>query len=147
VGITDPVRQTLIVVSKKPQPIIGGGLGYKTLSHTFSGSYDRTAVDAYGLGVTTTSSATASWRWGPKGSSWWLDSSFGWQLLKGGALANTSGWRTTVGLNRALGRHFVLLTQYAHFTYSGGLLATANSLSQDGVRVSTVWTPHPAARQ
>ena len=103
--------------------------------------------DPYGLGAFTTSTATAAWRWRPPGSSWWLDSSFSWQQLQGGALANTSGWRTTVGLSRAIGTHAVLVTQYAYQDYSGGLLASTSHFSQSAVRVSIAWTPHPAQLQ
>ncbi|MGO9270768.1 MAG: hypothetical protein ACLQOO_11040 [Terriglobia bacterium] len=149
VGVTNAVGQTSsVVVPTKPGPLIGGSLGYKTFRHTFLGSYDRTVVDSYGLGASTTSSATGTWRWGhPGANSWWLDSSFTWQQLQGGALANTSGWRATVGLSRAVGPHVVLLTQYVHMDYSGGLLAAASHLSQDAVRVSIAWTPRPAPLQ
>lgn len=147
VGFTNPVRQTSIVVPTKPGPAIGGSLVYKTFSNTFLGSYDRAVIDNYGLGASTTSSASASWRRGRPGSSWWLDSSFTWQQLQGNALANTSGWRATVGLNRAIGPHVVLLTQYVHLNYSGGLLVAAYHTSQDAIRVSIAWTPHPAPLQ
>jgi hypothetical protein len=147
-GVTNPARQSAFNISTKPRPVLGGSLGYKTFAHTFLGSYDRTVSDSYGLGATTNSSAAASWRWGRPGGAWWLDSSFSWQRLEGGtAIANTSGWRTTVGLNRAIGTHLVWLTQYAHLNSSGGLQAAAYQLSQDGVRVSMVWIPHPAALQ
>jgi hypothetical protein len=125
--------------------VIGGGLTYKTLSHTFLGSFDRGVSDSYGLGATTNSTANAAWHWRHPGSSWGLDSSFSWQEMQGSnALANTSGWSTTAGLTRAIGYHIVLQTQYVHLTYSGGLLAAAYHYSQDAVRVSVAWTPRPA---
>jgi hypothetical protein len=150
VGVTNAVRQAYAVglaVPTKLGPAIGGSLAYKTLSNTFLASYDRTVVDSYGLGASTTSSVNASWHWRHPGASWWLDSSFSWQQLQGGILTNTSGWRTTVGLNRAIGTHIVLLTQYVYLDYSGGLLAAVSHTSQSAVRVSVAWTPHPAALQ
>jgi len=149
VGVTNAVRQASSVVPAPPGPVIGGSLGYKTVSHTFLGSYDRTVSDSYGLGASTSSTSTASWHWRQPGASWWLDSSFSWQQLQqnGFGLADTSGWRTTIGLNRAIGAHIVFLTQYVHLSYSGGLLATVFHDSQDAVRVSIAWTPHPAELQ
>ena len=135
------VRQTSFVVPTTPRPVIGGGLGYKTFSHTFLGSYEHAVSDSYGLGSSTSSSATASWHWARPGSSWSLNSSFAWQQLQGNALANTSGWQATVGLSRALAAHMVLLTQYVYLKYSGGLQAPAYGFSQSAVRVSVAWNP------
>ncbi|MGA3240582.1 MAG: hypothetical protein ABSG03_30290, partial [Bryobacteraceae bacterium] len=143
VGFVNAVGQTSVAPAK-PGPAIGGGLTYKTLSHTFLGSFDRAVSDSYGVGASTSSSANAAWHWRQHGSSWGLDSSFGWQWLQGGALANTSGWNATVGLTRSIGAHIVLVTQYSHLTYSGGLLAAAYHYSQDAVRVSIGWTPRAA---
>jgi hypothetical protein len=146
VGVTNALHQTVSVTPVRPAPAVGGGLTYKTLAHTFLGSYDRTVSDSYGLGASTSSTATAAWHWRQAGSSWGLDSSFSWQQLQGNnALANTSGWSTTAGFTRAIGAHITLTTQYVHLTYSGGLLAAAYHYSQDAVRVSIGWTPHPAA--
>jgi hypothetical protein len=154
VGITNALRETASLVPAKPGPMVGGSLTYKTLSHTFLGSYDRGVSDAYGLGASTTSSANATWRWRRPGSSWWLASSFGWQQLQGNAVANTSvslannsGWNASAGVNRAIGLHFVLLTQYVYLTYSGILQAVPYHTSQSAVRVSIEWTHHPAALQ
>jgi hypothetical protein len=147
IGVVNTVGQTSLVAPAKPAPTpaIGGGLTYKTLSHTFLGSFDRSVSDTYGLGASTSSTASAAWHWRQRGSSWGLDSSFGWQWLQGSTLANTSAWNTTVGLTRAIGSHFVLLTQYSHLTASAGLLAAAYHYSQDAVRVSIGWTPRAAA--
>lgn len=147
VGVTNTVSQASAIgaiAPTKPGPAVGGSLAYKTASNTFLGSYDRTVIDSYGLGASTTSTATAGWHWRHPGSSWWLDGSFSWQQLQGGALANTSGWHTTAGLSRAIGTHVVLLTQYVHLDYSGGLLSSLYHTTQDSVRVSIAWVPHPA---
>lgn len=143
VGVTNPVRQTAIVFSTRPNPIVGGSLGFKTFSQTLVGSYDRTVVDSYGIGASTTSSAAASWRWGRPGSAWWLESSATWQELQGNFLANTSGWQTSVGFGRSIGTHLAVLTKCAYLDYSGQLQKSPYSLSQSAVRVSLVWTPNP----
>lgn len=146
-GFTNGVGQISNVASTKPGPTIGGSLGYKTASHTILSTYERTVSNTYGVGASTSSSATASWHWRRRGNSWWLDSSFSWEQLQanGLGLANTSGWHTTVGLNRAISTQIVLLTEYAHLNYSGGLQTAAYQFSQDAVRVAVGWTPHPTA--
>lgn len=141
VGVSNPVRQTSFALSTKPEPVAGGSLGFKTLSYTLLGAYDRTVSDSYGLGASTSSTATASWRWRPPRRAWWLESSVGWQQLGGNALTNTSGWNTSEGFGRAVGAHLALHTQYAYLHYSGQL--SAYRFSQSAVRVSLVWTPNP----
>jgi hypothetical protein len=142
VGFIDPVRLTALTpLPTKPHPIAGGSLGFKTFSNTFLGSYDRVVSDQYGVGASTSSSASLGWRCGRPGAGWWLDGSLGWQQLQGGALANTSGWHITAGFSRALGPHLAFRTEYVYLRYSGGLQASAYSLSQSAMRVSLVWYP------
>jgi hypothetical protein len=142
-GLANPVRQALTPPPTIPRPIIGGSLVYKTFSQTFLGSFDRTVSDAYGLGATTTSTAGAAWRWRHPGNSWWIESSFSWQLLNDGALGDISGWRTTTGLNRAIGSYIVLFTQYAYMNYSQSFRVSESRFSQHAVRVAMMWTPQP----
>jgi hypothetical protein len=141
VGVSKPIRQTAFALSTKPHPAGGGSLGFKTFSHTLLGSYDRTVSDSYGLGASTTSSATAAWQLRRPGSTWSLDSSVGWQQLGGNALTSTSGWHASAGFGRAIGTHVSLLTQYTYLYYSGQLQKSAYSLSQSAVRISLVWNP------
>lgn len=142
-GVSHFTRQTSYTLSTTPHPAAGGDLGFKTFSHTFLASYDRTVSDSYGLGAATSSTANASWRLGRPGRAWWLESSAGWQQLGGNSLANTSGWHSSAGFGRAVGTRLVLLTQYSYLRYSGLLQKSAYSLSQNAVRISLVWTPHP----
>lgn len=152
VGITNIVHTTVSGVPTQPRPIFGGSLAYKTLSQTFIGSYDRTTVDSYGLGASTTSSSNAAWRWQRPGRTWWITAGFGWQQLTGGAVGNITGWQSSAGFNRALGSHIVLQTQYAYLTYSGSPLGTASgsplgtvfSSSQHAVRLALTWMPQSA---
>ena len=145
VGTTSILHSSLLAFPTGPSSVFGGSLGYKTLSHTFLGSYDRTTSDTYGLGASTSSSANAAWRWRLPGNSWWLETGFGWQQLAGNGVANTSGYRMTAGLNRALGTHAVLLTQYVYINYSGGLRAAPYYFSQNAMRITLTWTHQPAA--
>jgi hypothetical protein len=142
-GITNLVRQGPPLQPSKPRPVIGGNLVYKTFSQTFLGSFDRTVSDAYGLGATTSATASAAWRWRHPGNSWWIESGFSWQLINDGALGGISGWRTSTGLNRAIGSYIVLLTQYAYMNYSQSLRTSESRFSQHAVRVAMIWTPQP----
>jgi hypothetical protein len=138
------------ILPRGPHPAFGGSLAYKIPAHTFLGSYDRTPIDNYGLGASTTSTSTAAWHWRPPGSSWWLDTAFSWQQMtatgsgQDASLQNTSGWRATAGLNRAAGTHAVLLTQYIYMNYSGGFQTSTYHFAESTVRVALAWTPHPA---
>jgi hypothetical protein len=145
VAVTNSVRQIYAATPTKPGPSTGGSVAYKTRSNTFLVALDRTVSDEYGLGAATSSSASAGWHYRRPGSSWWLDSSFGWQQLLGGVLVNTAGWSTTVGLSRAISSNVVVVAEYAHLDYSGGFLMTTYKISQDAVRVSMQWSPRPMA--
>jgi hypothetical protein len=147
-GVTSTVRSSTLGLGAEPQPVVGASLGYKTSSHTFLGTYDRTTAGSYGLGASTSSAATGTWHWRRPASSWWLETSGSWQQFTGNALANTSGWRATAGLNRAVGRHAFLSTQYSYQNYSGGLEGAIYHTAQSAVRVAVTWTPmvEPPAR-
>jgi hypothetical protein len=143
VGMMNSLRDFGLVRSTaRPRPVTSGSLGYKTFSHTLLGSYDRTVSDAYGLGATTSSSASGSWLWQRPGSDWSLSASGGWQRLEGTLEGTATGWRTTAGIGRSLG-HVVLLMEYAYLKYSG-IQRQTPFLSQSAVRVSMRWRPGPA---
>jgi len=143
VGFTNPVRQTHFPISTAPLPAAGGSLAFKTSSHTFLGSFDRTASDLYGLGAANTSTGNAVWRWRHPGYAWWLESSIGWQQLQGNTVINTSGWHASAGFGRAINTQLTFLAEYAYLNYSGGLQTAGYKLSQSAVRVSLMWTPRP----
>jgi hypothetical protein len=126
----------------KPHPAFGGSLSWKTTSHTFLASYNRAASDSYGIGAVTNSGSEAGWRWRRRGSAWWLESAVNWEQLYGVG-QDTSGWRTTAGIGRAMSARAALLTQYVYLNYSGPFRTTAGDLSQSAVRVSIVWALNP----
>lgn len=143
VGITNPVSQTSILASSTPRPAIGGTLGFKSTTQTLLGSFDRTVSDSYGLGASSSSTASFTWGWHRLGSLWALENSLSWQQLTGNAVANTYGWRATAGVNRAVGPHLTMLLQYTYLKYSGGLQTAVYTFSESAVRISTIWTPAP----
>jgi len=142
VGVTNPVQQTFLPSPVTPRPVGGGSLGFKTLTQTFLGGFDRTVSDSYGLGASTTSSASFSWRWRRPGLSWWLESSAAWQQLHGKGLGDTSGYRATAGIGRSVSAHLVLFAQYGYLNSSGQLERLLYSQDQSALRVSLTWSPH-----
>lgn len=141
VGVTRPVSQTIFSVSTKPHPTGGGNLGFKMLSHTLLGMYERAVGDVYGLGVSSTTTAGGTWRWNRPGRSWWWEATGSRQQLQGGAFGHASGWRSTGSLGRMLGRRLALAMQYAYL--SSAAVGTPYSISQSAVRLSLIWAPGP----
>ena len=140
-GVAIPVREVGIPSSVTPFPSGGASLTYKTTANTFMASYDHTETAAYGLGASTTSTASATWRWRMPGRTWWIDSTFGYQQLQGNSLGNTTGWRSTTGFNQALNPHLSLRAEYAYLKYSGGFISAIDNLAQSAVRFSLIWSP------
>jgi len=141
-GITVPAREMQSYqVPVKPFPSAGFSLTYKTLSHTFLGSYDRSVNAGYGVGAATSSTANATWRWRLPGHSWSIDTTFGYQQLQGGGVTNMSGWRSTTGFNQAVSSHLTFRLDYAYLNYSGGLEGSVYNNSQSAVRASMIWFP------
>jgi len=144
VGVTKPVQQsTPGSLSTAAHPVAGGSIGFRTFAHTLLASFDRTVSDSYGTGASTSASTAGTWRWSRPGTAWWLEAGGGWEQLQGNAVYSTSGWRTNIGVGRAVGRHTTLLTQYVYLNYYGRSNGLAYNTSQTAVRFSIVWTPAP----
>jgi hypothetical protein len=141
VGVIRPVNQTIFSPSTKPHPTGGGTLGFKMLSHTLLGTYERAVGDGYGLGVSTTTTAGGTWRWNRPGRSWWWEATGSRQQVQGGPFGHLSGWRATGSLGRMLGRRFALVTQYAYL--SSAAVGTPYGIAQSAARVSLMWAPGP----
>jgi hypothetical protein len=121
----------------------GGGVGFKTESHTFLFSANRGIGDSYGLGAGSTLGATGAWGWHRRGSSWSLSSSIGFYRLQGSIVGPVESWSGSVGLMRSLGSHLFAGVQYGYSELPG--LFGRDNLSQSGATVSLTWSP--AARQ
>jgi hypothetical protein len=104
-------------------------------------------ADAFGLGASSSDTATVTWQWRRRGSLWSLQTSLSWQQLQGIAVANTSGWRATAGLNRQFGPHLAMLWQYAYLNYSEASQTSAYSVAESAVRASLIWTPRPTVQR
>jgi hypothetical protein len=121
----------------------GGGVGFKTDSHTFLASANKGIGDSYGLGAGATYGVSGAWGWHRRGSSWSLSSSIGFYRLQGSAVGPVESWSGSVGLMRSLGPHLFVGVQYG-YSELPGVLGQAN-LSQSGATVSLTWSP--ASRQ
>ena len=127
--------------SSTPQSLGGGSLGYKVLSHTFLASFERTIGDFYGLGASTTNGFNAAWNWRRPGSAWSLFAGGGYQQLSGSVFVNTTSWRASAGVARALGRHFFMDVQYGYFQIPSNLAASGARIDESGIIVSATWSP------
>jgi hypothetical protein len=142
-GGINPVRRGFAQQAARQYPTAGGTLGFKTFSHTFLGSFDRGVGDQYGLGASTSSSASGSWRWERPGRAWWIESTFSWQQLYGNGLSSTIGWHSLTGFGQRITKHVAILTQYTYLDFSGRQQAFLYGLSQSAVRVSVIWNRRP----
>jgi hypothetical protein len=147
VSVLSPVKQTIYyVLPSGPQPSGGGTLGFRTFSHTFLGSYDHTAGDAYGYGAVSTDSVNASWNWKRPGRSWWVECGLSQQRMQGNGsgYGNMSNWRVSGGWGRRMSAQTALLAQYVYMRYAGVLQNSPYAFDQSAVRVSVIWSPHPS---
>lgn len=131
-GVENAVRTAI-------QYAAGGGLGYKTYTHTLLASVDRRIGDTYGIGAGNSMLTTAAWSWKRPGRSWWAQSSLSQQRLSGGPIGNPSSWQATGGVGWKLTRHTSVQAQYSYLKYSG--LASLAALSESVVRMVVTWQP------
>jgi len=139
-GVITPIRTTY-ELPRGAQYTAGASIGYRTRSHTFLASGERTMGDTYAYGAGFGVSATGAWCWRRPGSDWWVSASAGNQWLTGTSTRNLSGWRAAAGVGRKLSPHFVMNVQYSYVTYTNYLHASASDLNQNGVFVALVWSP------
>jgi hypothetical protein len=140
-GYIDPVRQ-LSGFRPGPQYLAGGTIGFKTYSHTFLASVQRSFADTYGLGGTSAISASGAWNWTRPGSRWQTGASFGETRLLGGVLPQMNSWLAGVTFGRALTRQTNLLAEYSYIRYTGGPGANyLAALTPTAVRLTFTWTP------
>ena len=140
VGKLNYSRQTYAAPSAL-QYLYGGSIGFKTQTHTFLASYNRSLGDGYGLGSGSTSAATGAWNWRHPGSSWSLTAGGGYQELNNLTFSNTRSWMANAGIAKALSPHFSLSAQYMYFQFPADIRAVGLESSEDGVSVALSWSP------
>jgi hypothetical protein len=139
-GILDYSAQAY-PTSKGFQYLAGASLGYKTQSHTFTGSYNRTVGDNYGVGANATSASSVAWQWRVPGSPWSVASSFEYQQLLSAAFVNATSWRANASISRSISAHLFLSAQFGFYKLPANLAVAGESLSQNGIVLMMAWSP------
>jgi hypothetical protein len=134
-------KQLVFAQPKSLQYLAGASLGYKTESHTFLASYNRSIGDTYGLGAATTSGANGAWNWKRPGSTWSVFGSFGYQELGGSTFRNTLSWRGSGGVAKRLGPQVFMNVQYVYSQVPSNLAVSGANFNQNGVVLSASWSP------
>jgi hypothetical protein len=102
------------------------------------GSVNRVIGDVYGLGASSSLTASGAWNWARPGSSWLAHSTFSWQQFQQGP--DFSNWLIAAGAGRLLNAHFHLQGDFAFAHFTQGSIY-GNQPDQRSVRVSLVWSP------
>lgn len=131
---------------KSLQAVGGGSLGFQMLTHTLTGTYDRSAASGYGYAIGTTTNLMASWSWHRLGSRLSLFSSFGQLQQRNTGFLSISGWQAAAGFSEQLGAQTSVSVQYAYLDSTARYPGSVYSLATSSVRASLNWSPHPALR-
>jgi hypothetical protein len=123
------------------QPLGSASLGYKTRSHTFLASYNRSLGDRYGLGSGSTSGATGAWNWRRPGTTWSVSSSFGYQELANSTFPSSKSWQANAGLGKALSRHVSMSLQYGYLRFPTSVTLVGANRSGSSAVLSLTWSP------
>lgn len=140
VGVITPVR-TGAQLPQGPQAVEGGMIGFKTFTQTVALSVDRTIVDSYAIGASSTLNSTLGWSWRRPGRSWSVLASVGQQRIASMNFPVVTAWQTTVGFSRLLSRGTIMTVAYGYLNTSGGPLTSLYAPATHGVRVMIRWTP------
>ncbi len=128
-------------LDRKPQPVGGGSIGYKTESNTFMLQTSRQLADQYGFGALSTWIASAAWSWRPHGSSWSALANAGWQRMEGTNAVLSESWIGRLSLNRALSDRTGVTLAYAYLSNRGTFAKDLPVTSVDSVIFSFYWLP------
>ena len=134
-------RRSAYQVPSGPQLLAGGSLGVKAASHSILFSADRSVIDQYGLGASSTVSTTAAWSWGRPNRGWKITASGGLQQFHIAGFQAVSGWQGNVGFSQVLARGLAVQLAYAYLQNSQNLVGLPGNWSITGVRTGLVWNP------
>jgi hypothetical protein len=144
-GVVTPVRQTF-ATTPGPHYLAGGTIMYKTLSHAFMGSYDRTITDLYGLGAHSAGIASGAWNWQIPGRSWSASAGGRYESLENIGNHNLNAWLGDAGIGRRFGMHTTVRMAYVYGRISGVYTGTGTGTSEkralQGVQLVVSWSPH-----
>jgi len=139
-GIITPVRQTFRI---KPGPhyLAGTTLTYKTLSHTFMGSFDHTITDTYGLGATSASVGSGAWSWHLPGRRWSVSTMGRYEFLENLSGHSLNAWLANAGLMRLLESHTMVRVGYFYGRTSGVLQGILSNRPIQGAELVFSFSP------
>jgi hypothetical protein len=138
-GFFNPVR-SIAPLPGGPQYLVGGGLGFKTQSHSFLLSVDRNISDVYGYGSSSNLSTTGAWNWGRRNRRWSILASGSYQQIRGADFPEINAWLVNAGFSQRLSRATSLNITYAYMRAGNypGLLGNGDI---HAVRIALAWTP------
>jgi hypothetical protein len=131
---------------KQRQWVGGGALGFQTWAHTLLASYDRSAMDSYGLAVGSNTSMLGSWNYHRRDASWNLFASGGQQQVRSTGYVGISGWEASTGWSKRLTGHVNLSAQYVYMNSKSSFGSLREHLRVHSVRLSLGWAPQPQER-
>lgn len=124
------------------QPTYGGTIGFKTFSHTFLATVQRSFVDSYGLGATSAITASGAWNWARPDRPWKIGASFSQSRMEGGLLSQIDSWQVGATFTRTLGLGTTAFAAYSYARYTGGASASSPLvLTPNTARVGLTWNP------
>jgi hypothetical protein len=128
----------------------GGGIGFKTFSHTIVGSAARMFGDSFGIGGASTISTSAAWAFRRPGRSWQLAASISHEQMRRSIFTDVQSLQSNFTASQALSRSFSLSATYAWLRTNGtinpqSIYPDIYSLGSHSVRLSVSWVPHQGA--
>jgi len=138
-GFFQPIRSTSQLPTG-PQYVAGGGLGFKTQSHSFLLSVDRNIDDVYGFGATSNLNTTAAWSWGRRGRGWKILGSGSRQQIHTAGFQDIDAWLLSTGFSRRTSSRTSLNVTYAYMC-PGAATGLMQNKETHAVRMAFLWTP------
>jgi hypothetical protein len=140
-GVVTPIRQTF-ATPPGLHYLAGATVTYKTVSHTFMGSYDRTITDYYGLGAHSAGVASGAWNWHIPGRTWFASAVGRYEMLEDIDNHNLDSWLGNAGIGRRFGMHTILRLAYLYGRIEGAYGNAPEKQSLQGVQLMVSWSPH-----
>jgi hypothetical protein len=145
-GLVTPVRETFANIAGR-RYLAGSTITYKTLSHTFMGSYDRTITDLYGLGAASVGIASGAWNWHIPGHTWSAFAIGRYEAMQNIGSHNLDASLGDAGIERHFGTHTSVQLAYIYGRISGVFVSVPENVMPEkqalqGARLVVSWSPH-----
>jgi hypothetical protein len=140
VGFITPVN-TAYQLPTGPQLIEGGTVGFTTYTQTVMLVVDRTVVDSYAIGASSTLNTSLAWSWKRPGHSWTVLATTGEQRISRMNLPAINAWQASVGFSQRVTREIALTVSYGYLRPSSEPLGSLYMPPTHGIRLMIGWTP------